>query len=250
MKNDTPNSSSLVSRVSTTNAVVDYIREQIRTGIFPSGEKLPTEASLCDTLGVSRTSVREAIRVLQALDAVTLVPGKGAFVADHKEPSVTKRNNLYIIDNAKFRDFMEVRMAIETLAIRLAVERATPQQINELERIHISFLYANEVHDSMQLIMLDEQFHTKIIECAGNPLLINMNRQLLEAFHIYRGNSFIDNEVYKNAIIPHSRILLCFQTHNVNQAVEEMRKHLEITLQDMEMICNQQKSSATSSSGS
>lgn len=228
-----------ISRVSITDSVVERIREMIESGAYEVGEKLPTEAKLCEMLAVSRTSVREATRVLQTLGYVSLIPGKGAFVADLK-PSSGGEENWFDVENVKFYDFMEVRMAIETLAVRLSVERATSKQIRALEKIHAAFLEANEKQDGLQLIILDEQFHTKIIEYTNNPLLININKQLLECFRIYRSNSFMNNDVYHNAVGPHSRILLCFQTHNVSQAVEEMHKHLEITTQDMKLIHGKQ----------
>lgn len=224
-----------ISRVSITDSVVDRIREMIESGAYAIGEKLPTEASLCEMLSVSRTSVREATRILQTLGYVTLVPGKGSFVADIK-PSAIGEDQWFEAENVQFYDFMEVRMAIETLAVRLSVERATQTQIKELEKIHASFLEANAQQDGLQLIMLDEQFHTKIIEYTNNPLLININKQLLESFRIYRSSSFMNNKVYQNAMDPHSRILLCFQTHNVTQAVAEMHRHLEITSRDMDLI--------------
>ena len=230
-----------ITRVSITDSVVDRIREMIESGAYEVGEKLPTEAKLCEMLSVSRTSVREATRVLQTLGYVTLVPGKGAFVADLK-PSDGREENWFGVENGQFYDFMEVRMAIETLAVRLSVERATPKQIRALEKIHAAFLEANEKQDGLQLIMLDEQFHTKIIEYTNNPLLININKQLLECFRVYRSSSFMNNAVYQNAVGPHSRILLCFQTHNVSQAVEEMRRHLEITTLDMKTIHSGQES--------
>lgn len=132
-----------ISRVSITDSVVDRIREMIESGAYEVGEKLPTEAKLCEMLSVSRTSVREATRVLQTLGYVTLVPGKGAFVADLK-PSDGGEENWFDVENVQFYDFMEVRMAIETLAVRLSVERATPKQIRALEKIHAAFLEANE----------------------------------------------------------------------------------------------------------
>ena len=77
--------------------------------------------------------------------------------------------------------------------------------------------------------------------CTGNPLLININKQLLEKFRIYRGDSFTDKTVYKNAVEPHERILFCFETKNAALAVEEMRKHLEITERDMGLIHSRKK---------
>ncbi|QNL43643.1 FadR family transcriptional regulator [Oscillibacter hominis] len=225
-----------IHRISITDAVVDSIKEIIESGEYAIGEKLPTETSLCDMLKVSRTSVREAIRVLQALGYVDLKPGKGAFVANYNAAPHT--DNWYDVEDAKFYDFMEVRMAIETLSVRLSVERASLRQVHELEEIHQSFLEANESKDLVRLIMLDELFHTKIISFTRNQLLININKQLLECFRIYRGDSFTNKDVYVNAVEPHERILLCFQTKNSAQAVQEMRSHLEITSQDMEAIHN------------
>ncbi|MBU5626428.1 FadR family transcriptional regulator [Oscillibacter sp. MSJ-2] len=225
-----------IHRISITDAVVDSIKEMIESGEYPIGEKLPTETSLCDMLKVSRTSVREAVRVLQALGYVDLKPGKGAFVANYS--AVTHTDNWYDVEDAKFYDFMEVRMAIETLSVRLSVERASAKQVHELEEIHQSFLEANESKDLVRLIMLDELFHTKIISFTRNQLLININKQLLECFRVYRGDSFTNKDVYVNAVEPHERILFCFQTRNAAQAVQEMRSHLEITSRDMEAIHN------------
>ena len=223
-----------IHRISITDAVVDSLKELIESGKYSIGEKLPTESRLCDMLKVSRTTVREAMRVIQALGYVNLLPGKGAFVASYTP--VTNSDNWYNVEDAKFNDFMEVRMAIETLSVRLSVERSSPKQVQELEQIHKFFLDANKSKDLVRLIMLDELFHTKIISFTKNQLLININKQLLESFRKYRGDSFMNNEVYANAVEPHARILFCFQTKNALLAVQEMRKHLEITSKDMKTI--------------
>ncbi|MCI2056927.1 MAG: FadR family transcriptional regulator [Oscillibacter sp.] len=223
-----------IHRISITDATVDSIRDLIESGQYQIGEKLPTEASFCESLKVSRTSVREAIRVLQALGYVDLQPGKGAFVASHTP--ATHTDNWYDVADAQFYDFMEVRMAIETLSVRLSVERASAKQVQELEQIHQSFLKAIEEKDLVQMIMLDELFHTKITSYTNNQLLVNINKQLLNCFRIYRGDSFTNQNVYANAVEPHARILFCYQTRNAAQAVKEMRNHLDITSRDMEKI--------------
>jgi len=224
-----------IQRMSITDAVVENIKEMIESEEYEIGEKLPTEASFCEQMKVSRTSIREALRVLQALGYVENRAGKGAFVADYKKAQ-SKKEAWYEVEGAHFSDYMEIRMAIETLSVRLAVERASKKQIEGLREVHESFVHANENRDLVKMIMLDELFHTKIIECTKNPLLIKFNKQVLEQFRIYRGDSFINKSVYKNAVEPHARILLCFETKNAVQAVEEMKKHLEITENDMMKI--------------
>lgn len=234
-----------IQRMSITDSVVADIKEMIMSGEYKIGEKLPTEMKLCDQMGVSRTCVREAIRVLQAIGHVEIRPGKGAFVANYQK-STDNSSLWYDVEGVKFYDFMEVRMAIETLSVRLAVERATDKQIRELREIHTSFVEATEKRDMLKMIMLDELFHTKIITFTNNQLLININKQLLERFRIYRGDSFTNKMVYKNAVEPHERILLCFEMRNPSSAVEEMRKHLNITTQDMELIHNNSKTAKSS----
>lgn len=143
--------------------------------------------------------------------------------------------------DAQFYDFMEVRMAIETVAVRLAAKRATTKQADEPEQIHQSFLKTIQEKDLIQMIMLDELFHTKITIYSKSQLLINISKQLLNAFRAYRGNSFTEEQVYSNAVKLHSRILLCLQIRNSQQAVIEMRKHPKIASQDMELIHTRKK---------
>ena len=172
-----------IQRISITDAVVDNIKEMIEAEEYKVGEKLPAEAKLCEMLKVSRTSVREALRVLQALGYVENKPGKGAFVAaNHKEDS----SLWYDVENPQFTDFMDIRMAMETCAVRIAVKKASEKDIKNLEEIHQSFVEANENKDMVRMIMLDELFHTTIVGITKNQLLININRPLLEAFRVYR----------------------------------------------------------------
>jgi len=224
-----------IKRISLTDSAVENIKEELKNGNYSSGDKLPTEAMLCDRLGVSRTTVREAIRVLQTQGYVEIRPGKGAFVAS-TDPSANK--SWYDVEGAAFRDYMEVRMAIETLAVRLAVERATDESISSLEDIHRNFVIAVREKSFSDMVTLDEQFHTRIVNLSDNQLLKNINRELITAFHIYRSESFMYSDVYKNAVIPHEKILACFQERNSAKAVKEMRKHLDITLTDMNSMHN------------
>ena len=232
-----------IQRISVTDAVVDNIRELIDSQKYVAGEKLPTESQFCEMMKVSRTSVREALRVLQTLGYVEIRPGKGAFVANMLQRK--QNDNWYDVDNAKFYDFMEVRIAIETLSVRLSVERATEAQVQELEEIHKTFLEAAERQDLIRLIMLDELFHTKIVSYTNNQLLININKQVLECFRVYRSSSFTNKDVYRNAIEPHRLILDCFRRKDSDGAVREMLRHLEITSEDMNQIHRREKGKDT-----
>ena len=223
-----------IQRVSVTDSVVNSLKDMISAGEFLPGEKLATESMLCESFGVSRTCIREAMRVLQALGLVEIRPGKGAFVAE--KPLQKPSESWYDEESAKFYDFLEVRMAIEPLSTRLAIERASDEQIARLDEIHASFLEAVQNKTLTKLIMLDELFHTEIVNITGNKLLININRQLVDANKKYRSKSLLDETVYQNGVVPHTRIVESFHAKDPQGGADEMYRHLCITKEDMEYI--------------
>lgn len=229
----------VIKRISITDAVVERIKDMICTGECIVGEKLPTESNLCEMFQVSRTSVREAIRVLQASGYVDIRPGKGAFVADY---TGSKKRSWSDSEEAKFSDFMEVRMAIETLSVKLSVERASEAQITELKEIQKKFAAAYESQDAVRMTILDERFHTKIVEFSGNQLLVNINLELLDSFRPYRNVSFSNEEQFRaNAVFAHESILSCFIQRNPEMATLAMKQHLDITTEDFNKICSSHK---------
>ena len=230
-----------IQRISIADAVAENIKNLICSGKYQVGQKLPTESKLCEELKVSRTSVREAFRLLQAQGYVELRPGKGAFVADFL---TGQQVNWFELDDAKYKDYMEVRVAIETLAVRLAVDRATQEQIQDLQSVHESFLAASRVHDASRMVILDERFHSLILECSQNPLLRKINSDLLDVFRPYRRANFSDATQYSHADAAHGRILECFLNRNPDMAELQMREHLTITAEDFDRIIPRIKKSS------
>lgn len=223
-----------IQRISITDAIVDSIRDMIESGEYAIGDRLPTEARLCELMNVSRSSLREAIRVLQALGYVQIQPGRGTFVTQNRISIDNEK--WFSSDSVNFTSFMEVRMALELLAVRLAAEHCRPGELDELKEIHASFVEADKEKDCVRLIMLDELFHSKIMAISKNSLLVSINAQLLEAFRVFRSSSFANEEFYHNAVEPHGRIVDSFAAKDPDRAVQEMKQHLEITARDMASI--------------
>ena len=227
-----------IQRVSITDTVVNELKEMILSGQFAPGEKLPTENEMCQNMKVSRTCVREAVRVLQALGLVDIFPGKGSFVS---QTPIDTRERWYDVQGLTVNDFIEVRMAIETVSTKLAISKAKKHQVDKLESIHKSFLEANEKHNLTELIMYDEMFHSEIVNITGNKLLISLNRQLIVANRKFRCESFMNDKIYRKAVEPHTRILQCFRDKNAEQGRSEMQHHLEITRDDMQYLAGAQE---------
>ena len=218
-----------IEKVSVTDMAASAIRNSILSGEYNVGDKLATEAKLCQQLNVSRTVVREALRILATEGYVRMLPGRGAFVA-----RVTEIDSYWaVFSPTSFKDLMDVRAPMEELAARLAAQRCDAGLTLRLEENIAAFIAANNACDGQELMRLDEQFHMIIFEATGNELLINIGKLLTKAFNKYRYASFNDDGTYSNAIEPHRRLINAFRNQSETEAVEAMHYHMIRAIEDI-----------------
>ena len=147
------------------DVVFNTLRDAIINGDIEPGERL-IEISLADTLGVSRTPVREAIRELETEGLVVMTPRKGAEVAK--------------ISNKDLTDVLEVRRVLEVLAVELACEKITPEQLARLEENLNDFDACVGKGSASDLSSLDENFHEIIYNATDNKRLVQILSNLWE----------------------------------------------------------------------
>lgn len=146
--------------VDTGESLRDYAYRSVRARILSAGlkpgERL-VERDLAAELGVSRIPLREALRMLASEGLVVLVPGKGALVAPFGPQDVT--------------DLFDVREVLESLAARLAAERATETTLKPLSDSLLEARAATEADDPQRIAAANAAFHAEVVALAGNPLL-------------------------------------------------------------------------------
>jgi GntR family transcriptional repressor for pyruvate dehydrogenase complex len=202
------------------------------------GAKLPSELSLCGTLSVSRSTIREALRVLQTLGYVELKPGQGAFVRD-TDPHDKETIRRWFKESApKLEDLIEVRVSLEILAVRKAVENCSRAGVKKLFAIHASFVRAVDAFNVSDISQYDEAFHKQIFSMSNNTLLINLYNIVAVELQKYRVMSFSLKENGLNAIKPHRKIAEAIRNRDAADAVSQMGKHLKLVISDMEKIIN------------
>ena len=153
------------------DVVFNTLRKAILKGDLKPGERL-MEIALAEKLGVSRTPIREAIRKLELEGLVVMAPRKGAKVA-----SITERD---------LNDVLEVRKGMEELAIRLACERITPEQLDELDKVEKKFSNLIDSENLTELAEVDVEFHDIIYATTNNKRLIQLLNNLREQMYRYR----------------------------------------------------------------
>lgn len=166
---------------------VGQIRELIVTGAWAVGEKLPTEQDLGRQLDVSRSSVREALRVLEAEGLVEVKRGLGTFVAARAAPAEMVR---WLAQRGEtLEQVLLVRERIESLAAELAARQITPAQLAELEallaeqrQVTAGAQAADAAGQVEGLAKLDAAFHLAIAAAGGNDIVLEIVAHLIPAF--------------------------------------------------------------------
>lgn len=171
----------MIKRFELHEAIVDEIKGYIHENKLKSGDRLPNQQKLSELFGVSRTSLRESLRTLQALQVIDIINGKGIFV---KTNGVYKASEeLNIEDKRKtLLDFLEVRSSIEGLAIKLAAERITDEEIKELEKNVI--IIQEKGMKGEENPVEDREFHYGIFKAAKNPILLQALKSIYDTFEI------------------------------------------------------------------
>lgn len=230
-----------IKRISVTTQVIDSIRESIINGQYPLGTKLPAEVKLCEMLNVSRSTVREAMRSLQAEGYVDLQSGKGAFVRDNQSHDYDAIRSWFIEVAPTLKDTTEVREALETLQVRMAVNRGTNKELEDLKHIHSQFIEENMLYNVAALADLDEQFHTQICLMAHNPLLSKINVLLAMELKKYRLRSISVKTNSDNTIREHGLIISALEERDYHKASAYMLAHLGSSLADINKVLEGQK---------
>ncbi len=192
--------------------VFKTLRQAILRGELKPGERL-MEIQLAEKIGVSRTPVREAIRMLELEGLVTMVPRKGAEVANITEKSL--------------RDVLEVRRALDALSVELACERMSEDTLKRLEEAEKNVRIAMESGDASATALADVEFHNIIFEAAENERLNAMINNLAEQMYRYRFVYIKDEKNFENILFEHARIVQALGKRDKKEAAEAVKTHID-----------------------
>jgi len=187
------------------------IKERIITTQMPPGSVIH-ESELMKELKLGRTPIREALKQLQAEKLVVVAPRRGMFVSDI---AITDLQNVH-----------EVRLELESLCARLAVERITPAQLAEIDGLVAQLVADERRYDQNQLMEMDRRLHCLIAQAAGNELLLTEFEMLynlsLRIWYLYLDRlqpADLDIQAF-------AEILAAIKTQDIDRADRAMRRHI------------------------
>ena len=194
------------------DVVFNTLRNAILMGDIEPGERL-MEVKLAEKLGVSRTPIREAIRMLELEGLVEMAPRKGAQVA-----KITKED---------IKDVLEVRKVLEDLAIDLACDNIDAQEIKKLEENMVRFQNAIKKNDIKEIAVIDVEFHEIIYISTKNKRLIQILSNLREQMYRYRFEYIKDKETREVLVKEHKTIVEALKNKNKQGGKDAIKKHLD-----------------------
>ena len=208
------------------------LEEAIREKKLIVGSKLPTEREMCESFGVSRTALREAIRRLSARGLITIQKGSGMYVSEIKIEDAIDTLNLYYdlkFDKNLLAQIIEVRSVFEPEIARLAALNRTDKNLNELSKILAEF-EASDPDNTQLEADLDNSFHLAISKATLNPIVQMTMEPIYSLLPRMRNYIYGNIDGEKNFTLKSHRALLdAIRKQDGEQAQLIMKDHLERT---------------------
>ena len=211
--------------------VADQLRELITSGVLTPGERLPSESELARELGVSRATVREALRVLAAQNLLRTAKGAGggSYVTlptvDHI--SEFMRSSIGLLTDARdltLEELIEARELLEVPAARLAARRRSDADVELLRSAIPPEPLALDARDQFSY---NKEFHSTVIGCCGNTLLSLAAQPVFSALQTSLARSTLGRRFHREINAHHRRIAEAIAAGDEAAAGAEMRGHLE-----------------------
>jgi GntR family transcriptional regulator, transcriptional repressor for pyruvate dehydrogenase complex len=208
--------------------IASQIRSELASGRLKVGSRLPAERALAVQFGVSRNTLREALRYLEHAGVLRLQKGAsgGAFVSEDSGGAIiTGLMDMYHLGSINTEQLTQARIWLESIIVREACSRATPQDMDALTQNIAQLTEATALDDFSRRSEINLDFHRQLARMTGNPIMVTVMNGLLDVFRNYIQTI----GQYENAFVRPSRkrFMKHFQQGNVQAAVAEMETCLK-----------------------
>ena len=210
--------------------IIAQIKHNISIGELRKGDKLPSERCLCAEFGLSRSTVREALKTLEVLGLVECLHGSGYYIASNLCNTLSEPLSIMmLVERGSTMHTHELRRALEQESAALAAVHASSADIAVMETLVARI----QTEQSEQVkAMLDQQFHYAIARASGNPLLVTLLNacETLINEHIHDARLMIIQNGNNEEIInrQHAAILAAIKKGNRKSAANAVNEHMEL----------------------
>jgi GntR family transcriptional repressor for pyruvate dehydrogenase complex len=224
-------------KTTSVESVIEIILSQLKDGKIKAGGKLPSQRRMASSLGVGRSTIREAVKTLSGMGCLTSVQGRGTFIRQHVSPSdsLNPRWNSSFTGGTIF-DLMEARELLESKSAELAATRASKQELQEIYQAVQRIGRSGD--DVSRFFDADLEFHLALAKASGNQTIFEMIKALIEKVLSYQkhfratSTPEVRESTYKTA----GRLLTCLKQGQGQEAAAEMLNHLNLVSAQLKEI--------------
>lgn len=206
------------------------LKEAIAAGRYLPGDKLPSEHELAEAFQVSRTSIREAMKMLSGQGLVTVKRGLGAYVAESKESAYfAELQTVLAREKSNILELFQIRKILETEAAGWAAEKAGPDDLDRLDSLlaEAEALAGDPQGGRQKLSEINSEFHDTLIRAAGNHTLEKVMAGLMEMMTEVRDITLQLPGRHAGSVAGHRELLTALRARNSAKARTAMARHLK-----------------------
>ena len=203
------------SRSNFADQVFEVLRQHIVTGKLRPNQRL-VESGIAEELGVSRTPVRQALKSLEIVGCVRALSNGGVVVIEHSTEQI-----LYLY---------EIREALETMAVKLACDRATEEQLNKVEEFYNRGVEVMRNGDISRYIELHRGFEEELYASCGNEGLLSLIQTFRNQYYNRRIHRVLTSRDWRTQLKHHGRILKALRKRSADRAAKALERHLRTSL--------------------
>lgn len=222
-----------LSKSSAIDKALDYFIQEISSGHWKVGEKIPSENNLTKLIGVSRSSIRSAIQQSIGIGAMESFHGRGTYLLTSDMTGLGQLTSTINLREDTLRSFLEFRLILETGIAGLAAKRRTQKQLDELTSLFVNMKKYRG--NKNKFVLYDVLFHESIAKASGN------NYALMTIMDTYKKQNdvfyaFNDEFGFEDGIFYHGKIIDAIKNKNSLKAESSMHEHLKHAIDRLNYI--------------
>ena len=206
--------------------ITHRLQSLVETGDLKPGDRLPPERQLASLFGVSRNSVREAIKSLEQKGVLESRPGAGTFITAGSEADLTRQfGEIFAQERHRLGDIFELRLLLEPQIAHLAAQRISARTLKELHGIMEAYDLA--LREGRPVYEIDQSFHDAIAAATGNSSIVRLMEEMHDMLSESRDEALQSPARSRTSLEAHMKILEALRRRDPQGARVAMTEHLE-----------------------
>ncbi len=214
-----------IDRKSVSSTLIEHIKQLIHEEKLKPGEKLPSEREMAGQTSVSRNTVREAYKMLEAEGYLVIKHGNGVFVAD-QESKIRKLTSSLFVKDDQMAELLSIRKVLEAEGVKWATHKGKPEDYRHLNNLLMDMKTLIKERNYEELKALDQDFHVYIAQMSGNKILIRIMLNLVDLIDEMQNQSLLIPGRAKRSLDEHLNILKAMEEKDPEKACHYMREHI------------------------